>query len=112
MASKDSLYGSFRRGERREGGKHGSYAKNVSKNAAQKSKAILNSSVKDVLFCLLVPPYGVYRVWTRKKALPVFRIACTALAMLIVFLWFLLIIPESKPDAVEVAKVKATASQQ
>lgn len=109
MAAKDRQYDSFRRGEKREGARHGTYTKNVSRNAAKKGKAMLSKSVKDVLFCLLVPPYGIYRVWTQEKNEPIFKIACTLLAMIILFLWCLLIIPESKPEKVEVPRVRATA---
>ncbi|MBQ9408679.1 MAG: hypothetical protein IJU28_04720 [Clostridia bacterium] len=112
MATRDKGYDSFRRGEKREGGKHSSYTKNVSRAAAIKGKALMTKSVKDVLFCLLLPPYGIYRVWTQEKNQPVFKISCTLLSMLIMFLWFLLIIPENKPEQVEVPRVRATAIQQ
>ena len=110
MAAKNQRYDSFRRGERRQGGKHGTYTKNVSRNAAKKGKAALNRTVLDLIFCALLPPYGVYRVWTEDKNAPLMKIGCTALAMLILFLWFLLIIPENKPDPVEVTPVRATQS--
>ena len=75
MANRDRQYDSFQRGEKREGGKHGSYTKNVSRNAAKKGRAMLSRSVKDVLLCLLLPPYGVYCVWTQDKNEPVFKMA-------------------------------------
>ena len=109
MATKQQQYDRFQRGEKRQGGKHGTYTKNVSRLAALRGKAQLSQTVKDILFCLFLPPYGIYRVWTQEKNLPVFRIACTALAMVIMFLWFLLIIPADKPEPVEVPRTKATA---
>ena len=112
MAAKNQQYDRFERGEKRQGGKHGTYAKNVSRIAAQKGKALLNQTVRDVLLCLILPPYGIYRVWTQDRNLPVFKIGCTLLAMLIMFLWFLLIIPEDKPERVETPKIRATAIKQ
>lgn len=112
MAAKDQRYDSFQRGEKREGGKHGTYTKNVSRIAAQKGKAMLTKSVRDVLFCIFLPPYGIYRVWTQEKNQPVFKISCTLLAMLIMFLWFLLIIPENEPEKVEVPRMMAATVQQ
>ena len=109
MASKDRQYDSFTRGEKREGGKRGTYTKNVSRNAAQKGRAMLSKSLMDVLLCLIVPPYGIYRVWVQEKNEPLFKVACTFLAMAIIFLWCLLIIPEGKPDKVEAPRVRATA---
>ncbi|MBQ3667758.1 MAG: hypothetical protein II920_00885 [Clostridia bacterium] len=109
MAKDRQQYDRFQRGQKRQSGTHGSYAKNVSKNAAKKGRAQLNKTVVDVLLCALVPPYGVYRVWTQEKNPPILKIVCTLLSLLIMFLWFLLIIPESKPDTVEVSRIRSTA---
>ena len=112
MASKSQKYDRFQRGEKRQGGQHGTYTKNVSRNAAKKGKAVLNQTIIDILFCLLLPPYGLYRVWTQDKVQPVFKIVCTLAAALILFLWFLLIIPDEKPPVQNVVRTRPTAVQE
>ncbi len=110
MAGKKQQFDSFTRGEKRQDARrHGTYTKNVSRNAAKKGKAMLNQSIVDILFCVLLPPYGIYRVWTQEKNLPLFKIACTLGAALILFLWFLLIIPEGRPQPVSVTHIRSTA---
>ncbi len=111
MASKQGI-DRFRRGEKRQGGQHGTYTKNVSRNAAIKGKAVLNQTIIDILFCLLVPPYGLYRVWTQDKVQPVFKIVCTLAAALIMFLWFLLIIPDQQPEPQQVVRTRPVAIQE
>ena len=109
MATKRESYDRFRRGERRTGGKHGSYTQNVSRNAAKKENDAMRSAVIDILWCMLVPPYGIYRACTRDRCEPAVRIAGGILAVIVMYLWFSAMIPSEKPKVQEIATTRSRA---
>ena len=109
MAAKRESYDRFRRGERRTGGKHGSYTQNVSRNAARKENDALRLAVIDMLWCMLLPPYGIYRVCTRAKCEPALRAAGGILAVIVMYLWFSVMVPSEKPKVQDVATTRARA---
>ena len=109
MAAKRESYDRFTRAQRRAGGKHSSYAQNVSRNAAKKENAALRQNVIDLLFCMLLPPYGIYRVCTREKIEPAVRVAGCIAAAVVMYLWFLLMIPSEKPRVQEIATTRSRA---
>lgn len=88
----------FQRAEKRGSQRHGTYARSVSRNAADRDNEMLRSIILELLFCIVIPPYGIYRIWSEKQFSPVFRIVGTVIAAFVMFLWFLLILPDGAPE--------------
>ena len=92
----------FQRAERRNSGRHGSYAKKVSRDAAKREDDLLRTVLLELLICALVPPYGIYRICSSRQFELAFRVVGTVLAALVMFLWFSLIIPDGKPQTLPI----------
>ncbi len=101
----------FQRAEKRAGGKRGSYAQSVSRAAAIRDNEVLRGVVLDVLLCMLLPPYGVYRVCTQERTEPAVRIIGVVLSAIIMYLWFTVLIPSEKPQPLAIDRVSVQAAQ-
>ncbi len=111
MAAKRESFDRFARAERRAGGKHGSYAKSISRAAALKDNELLRNVVIDILFCMLLPPYGIYRLCTQDREEPAVRLVGIALSVIIMYLWFSALIPSEKPEPLAIDRIRAAAVQ-
>ena len=101
----------FRRAEKRPGGKHGSYARGISRSAAIKDNETLRSVIIDILLCMLVPPVGIYRVCTQERTEPAVRFAGVILATIIMYLWFSALIPSEQPKPLAIDRVRVQSAQ-
>lgn len=98
---KQAAYGSYKRSGSRT---QKSYANSVSAAAAKKRSSHLNANIKLLLICLILPPLGVYLVWSRDMDSIVMRAVSTAAACLVMFFWFMALIPGSSPATFQYTK--------
>lgn len=80
----------------------GAYSSDINRRLSQKRKIVLSENARLLMWVLLVPPYGIYKLWTRESNNAALRIAATFLAALIVYLWCLALIPERTPQTYEI----------
>ena len=109
MASKQKTYESFRRGSRRPGSVRTTYARTVSDNAARRRNDRLLEFIIDLTLCLLIPPYGLFRLLTKETEIPVTKLAGTVIAGLMLFIWFSILLPDEQPDAINITAVRPAA---
>ena len=96
-----SPYGSYKRSKSR--GK-GSYTQSVSRKAGEKRRTVLNATFKLVLMCILVPPVGLYMIWSHDVDNPFVRLGASVAACVIMVLWFTKLIPEGTPEVYQFTK--------
>lgn len=109
MASAKKTYESFKRGSRRPGNIRTTYARSVSDNAARKRNDRLLEIIIDLLICVIIPPYGLYRLLTKETEIPVIKLAGTVIAGLMLFVWFSVLLPDEQPDAINITTVRPVA---
>ncbi|MBR4234982.1 MAG: hypothetical protein IKR85_02840 [Clostridia bacterium] len=112
MPGKTEKFDRFVRAEKRGSGKHTSYAQEVSRRAASRDNELLRAMIIELAICILVPPYGIFRICSDKRFGLMFRGVSCVIGGIILFLWFMLIIPNRKPAAQSVTYVNATAVQE
>ena len=96
-----AAYGSYKRSGSRS---RKSYANSVSAAAQKKRSSHLNASIKLLLVCLILPPLGIYLVWFRESDNLVMRAASTLAACIVMFIWFMALIPGSTPATFQFTK--------
>ncbi len=106
---KRTNYDSFEKGSHRTRSGGGSYTQRVSNAAAHKRNDEKMDLIADILFCLLLPPYGLYRIWTKEHKFIFVKPAGTIVAALMMILWFSVIIPDEQPEPIDVVSAKSAA---
>lgn len=106
---KRKIYDTFEKGSRRKGGSRTSYAKPISDSAARKRNELIIGIALDILLCVLVPPYGLYRVLTKEDMILPVKLAGIALSGLMMFVWFTIILPDEQPDPISITAARPAA---
>ena len=110
MASdKRKIYDTFEKGSRRKGGSRTSYSKPISDSAAKKRNDMLIGIIMDILLCVLVPPYGLYRMLTKEDMILPVKLAGIVLSGLMMFVWFTIILPDEQPDPISITAARPAA---
>lgn len=99
-------YGSYKRNKGRS---KGSYTQSVSQKAKEKRKTVLNATFKLVLLCVILPPVGLYMIWSNDVDNPVARLAASVIACAIMVFWFTKLIPDGTPEVYQFTKSAPTA---
>ena len=103
MAKQKVSFDSFEKIRRREGTYHHSYARDISRAATAKKDARAGMLILDALICVLLPPLGIYRLFTSSEHTPLSRAILTLVAAAVMLIVFTSILPEETPTPVSVS---------
>ncbi|MCR4620950.1 MAG: hypothetical protein K5663_02595 [Clostridiales bacterium] len=97
MPTRSSSADSFTRSRKRGNRRGVSYSRPVSDNAINRDRQQLKSFIIDLIFCMLLPPYGIYRVWTRQNLLLPARVVYSVVAAVCMYIMFSFMLPTLRP---------------
>ncbi len=97
MPTNSRSFDSFTRSGKRGNRRGASYSRPVSDNAINRDRQQVRSLIIDLIFCMLLPPYGIYRVWTRQDLFLGARVVYSLVAAVCMYLLFSLMLPTLKP---------------
>lgn len=97
----------FDRHSRKSGGRARPYTEGVSvpSHAHRQNQSLL----RDILLLVILPPYGIYRIWKNDSITLFVRIACIAFSFALMTLYFYWIIPAESPDIYQPTIVRPSA---